>query len=69
MRAKDWFYGALLLSVAGCVSCTMGGKKDEAGLVEDLAKNCKQGGMSEADINHEKDGDIHIHVGCLRHGI
>jgi hypothetical protein len=58
----------LLIGVVSCSSCSVFGSKPPptpAQLVQDLAKNCKKdSGMSEADVDIEKDGDVQVHVGC-----
>jgi len=42
---RYWIYGLFLLLFAGCVSCSMGGKKPEADResVSDMASNCENG--------------------------
>jgi len=59
---KTWIYGLLLLALAGCVSCSMGGKKSETDLVEDMADNCKHG-MKRASVKQDDD-DKEVIVEC-----
>jgi len=51
---KTWIYGLLLLALAGCVSCSMGGKKGEA---EDLIETAGDAGCNIESIKFE-DGQV-----------
>jgi hypothetical protein len=54
----------LLIGIVSCSSCA-GNKVTPAQQVQDLAKNCRNGsGLSEANVDIEKDGDVQVHVGC-----
>ena len=64
---KTWIYGLLLLMLVACVSCSMGGKKSDTDLVEDMADNCKQG-MKRASVKQDDD-DKEVIVECAGYGI
>jgi hypothetical protein len=59
---RTWIYGVLILALVGCVSCTMGGKKDETDMVEDMSDNCKHG-LKRAEVEQDSD-DKTIKIEC-----
>jgi hypothetical protein len=59
---KRWIY-ALVLLFAGCAGCAaLGGKSGEAGLVDEIAENCRQG-MGTAAV-HKEDDELNVSVKC-----
>ena len=57
-------WGVLVLALVGCVSCTMGGKKENpSSLVDDMAENCKNG-MSMAEVDHDNGLPDKVKVVC-----
>jgi len=56
-------WGLFLLMLAGCVSCSMGGKKSsEADMVDDIADACKRG-LKRAVVTQDDD-DKSVTVEC-----
>lgn len=67
---RYWIWGLLALLLTGCVSCSMGGKKSETDLVEDMADNCKHG-LKRAEVEQDDD-DKTVKIECAdppRYGI
>jgi hypothetical protein len=67
----SWVFCVLLtLCLATCVGCTMGGKKSDSAMVEDMADNCKHG-LKRAEVEQDDD-DKTVKIECAdppRYGI
>jgi hypothetical protein len=64
MQAKHYFYGAIMLSIAGCVSCTGADVKSPTKMVDEIAENCRRG-MGEASVHKEED-ELDVNVKCAK---
>ena len=59
---RYWIYAALVLAVAGCVSCTMGGTKPDAATAPILA--AKRAGCNPERI--EFDNGVIVSISCYK---
>jgi hypothetical protein len=67
LRARDVFYGILVLMLAGCVSCSTANKPSLRGLLDEMAGNCGANGTAlqkakpSEDANEEIKAEVEVH--------
>ena len=67
MRFKDWFWGFIILTVTGCVSCSSANKPSLKGVLDEMSGNCQPGGTAvqkakpSPDANDELKAEVEVH--------
>lgn len=67
IRARDIYYGILILTLAGCVSCSAANKPTLKGLLDEMSGNCGANGTAvqkaepSSEPNDELKAKVEVH--------
>ena len=67
IRARDIYYGVLILALTGCVSCSGTGKPSLKGLIDEMSGNCGsnwtalQKAKPSDEANEEIKAEVEVH--------
>jgi hypothetical protein len=66
LRARDFYYGVLILVMTGCVSCSGANKPSLKGLLDEMSGNCSPNGTASqkakpaSDPNDEIKAEVEV---------